>query len=71
MVTAATKDPDYIKVSEIVLNGGEGPWPIGPEGIRKQRAHLSIIDSMVVFWGRSILPMSLRQQVLDSREREV
>ena len=35
MVSAATKEPDYVKVPEIVLNGGEGPWPTGTEGIRK------------------------------------
>ena len=66
MVPAATNYPDYFKVAEIVLDSGKGPWPAGTKGIRKQREHLSVIDSVVIFRGQSVVPMSLRQQVLNS-----
>ena len=51
MVSAASKVPSYLAVVKIVLDGGQGPWLAGTEGIRKHREHLSVIDGVVVFQG--------------------
>ena len=49
MVSAAAEDQEYAAVTKIVLDGGEGLWPKGTEGIKKQRDHLSMIDGIVIF----------------------
>ena len=65
MVEEARRDPQYRAVASIIKNGGTGTWPAGKEGIKRQRDHLSVIDGVVVFKGRSVVPPSLRRRVLE------
>ena len=55
MAEEAHKNPQYRAVASIVKNGDMGTWPAGTEGIKRQRDHLSVIDGVVIFKGRSIV----------------
>ena len=52
--------------SELVLAlGGNGPWSEMAAVVNQYKEHLSIIDGVVIFKGRSIVPLALQQQVLE------
>ena len=65
IVEEARRDPQYRAVASIINNGGVGTWPAGTEGIKRQRDHVSVIDGVVVFKGRSVVPPSFRGRVLE------
>ena len=63
MVDEAEKCPSYQKLVWAILNS-ESEWPLEVRHYDRFKEDLSVVEGVVVYQGRSMVPVSLREEVL-------